>query len=53
MCADERPSSLRGIRMTPKDIEKLFATKINERLKVDQPLASVHKIFKLTGYRVN
>ena len=40
--------------MTPKDIEKLFATKINERLKVgvDQPLASVHKIFKLTGERV-
>ena len=46
--ADERPSSLRGIAMTPQQIESIFANKIMERLKLDQPMSTVHKIFKLS-----
>jgi len=48
VAADERPSSLRGVSFTPHQIETLFANKIMERLKLDQPMSTVHKIFKLS-----
>lgn len=46
--ADEQPTSLRGIPMSPSTIENTLANKISERLKIDQPMSSVHKIFKVS-----
>ena len=50
--ADEMPASLRGIRQTPEDIESLLAQKMVERLKNDQPMSHVHKVFKVRVHMV-
>ena len=45
--AEEMPSTMRYSRQSAEDIHRLFALKITERLKGDQPMSSVHKLFKL------
>jgi len=45
--AEQMPATLRYAHQSPAEIERLFALKITERLKGDQPMSSVHKLFKL------
>ena len=44
--AHELPSTLRSIRYTPEKIEEILVTKIGERAKNNNPLSTLHKLFK-------
>jgi len=46
---DEMPATLKGKRIYPEFIESQFLTKINERMKNDMPMSSLHKLFQIAG----
>ena len=47
--SNELPCSIRAIKLDPEKVEEMLVLKINERAKNNNPLSTLHKLFKDGG----